>query len=177
MVCIPPATCAHIFSCCKYSCIPNVDLLRVTNEDAPCFRIVRTILNLLEESLHWLLGIQGSAHVFKLDLKVDCSDVSVCFKEVVQHVYCLYVGVAHHVVIQDVQVHWLEDADDLLIQCLLDGGACPVGLNILFPNVASGADLGRCSIRCCWCPPGGVWCYPKCWFVGRCWANHGVRSI
>jgi hypothetical protein len=61
-------------------CVPNVYLLRVTDEDAPCFRIVSTILNLLEESLHWLLGIPSSAHVFKVDLEVDCSDVAVSLK-------------------------------------------------------------------------------------------------
>jgi hypothetical protein len=147
---VSPATCAHDVACCKYFCVPNVDLLRVTNEDAPCVRIVSTILNMLEESLHWLLGIPSSAHVFKVDLEVDCSDVAVGLKEVVQHASCLDVGISHHVVIQYVQVPWLEHADDLLLQCLLDGGACPVSLNILFPNVASGADLGRCSIRCCW---------------------------
>jgi hypothetical protein len=82
-----------------------------------------------------------------------------------------------NVVIQDVQVHWLKHTDDLLLQCLLDGGAGLVSLNILFSNVASGADLSCCSICCCWCPPGGVWCYPKCWFLVRCWGNHNVRSI
>jgi hypothetical protein len=65
---VPTATGAHEVPCCKYFCIPNVDLLQVPNEDAPCFRIVSTVLNLLEESLHWLLGIPGSAHVFKVDL-------------------------------------------------------------------------------------------------------------
>jgi hypothetical protein len=82
---VPPATCAHEVACCKYFCVSNVDLLQVTNEDAPCFRIVSTILNLLEESLHWRLGIPSSAHVFKVDLEVDCSDDPVGLKEVVQH--------------------------------------------------------------------------------------------
>jgi hypothetical protein len=50
-------------------CIPNVDLLRVNNEDAPCLRIVSTVLNLLEKSL-------------------DCGDVALGLKEVVQHVSC-----------------------------------------------------------------------------------------
>jgi hypothetical protein len=68
--------------------MPNVDLLRVTDEDATSFRIVSTILNLIEESLHWLLGILGSAHVFKVDLEVDCGDVAISFKEVVQHASC-----------------------------------------------------------------------------------------
>jgi hypothetical protein len=82
---VPPATCAHEVACCKYFCVPNIDFLRVTNEDAPCFRVVGTILNLLEESLNWLLGIPSSAHVFKVDLEVDRSDVPVSVKEVIQH--------------------------------------------------------------------------------------------
>jgi hypothetical protein len=68
--------------------VPKVDLLRVTNEDALCFRIVGTILNLLEESLNWQLGIPSSTHVFKVDLKVDCSDVAVSLEEVIQHASC-----------------------------------------------------------------------------------------
>jgi hypothetical protein len=68
MVLVPTATGAHEVPCCKDFFIPNVDLLWVTNEDAPFLRIVSTILNLPEESLHWLLGIPGSAHVFKVDL-------------------------------------------------------------------------------------------------------------
>jgi hypothetical protein len=151
--------------------------MRGTNGDACCFRIVSAVLNLLQEGLHWLLGIPGSAHVLEVDLQVDCCDDAVGLKEMVQHVSCGDVGIAHHVVIQDLQVHWLEDANDLLLQCLLDGGAGPVSLNILFPNVATGAELGRCSICCCWLPPGGVWCFPKCWFPG-CWRrNVGVGSI
>jgi hypothetical protein len=63
-------------------------MLRVTNEDATSFRIVSTILNLIEESLHWLLGIPSSAHAFKVDLEVDCSDVALSLKEVVQHASC-----------------------------------------------------------------------------------------
>jgi hypothetical protein len=77
---VPPVTCAHEVACFKYFCIPNVDLLRVTNEDAPCFIIVGTILNLLEESLHCLLGIPSPAYVFKVDLEVDRSDVAVGLK-------------------------------------------------------------------------------------------------
>jgi hypothetical protein len=48
----------------------------------PCFRIVGTVLNLLEESLYWLMGIPSSAHVFKVDLEIDCSDVSVSLEKV-----------------------------------------------------------------------------------------------
>jgi hypothetical protein len=73
---VPPATCAHEVACCKYLCVPNVDLLRVTDEDATSFRIVGTVLNLLEESLHWMLGIPSLAHVFEVDIEVDRSDVA-----------------------------------------------------------------------------------------------------
>jgi hypothetical protein len=52
----------------------------------PCFRIVGTILNLLEESLNWLLRIPSPVHVFKVDLEVDRSDVPVSLEEVIRHV-------------------------------------------------------------------------------------------
>jgi hypothetical protein len=83
VVLVPPTTCTHEVDCCKYFCIPNVDLLRVTNEDDPCFRIVGTILNLLEQGINRLLRIPSPAHVFKLDLEVDCSDVAVSLEEVI----------------------------------------------------------------------------------------------
>jgi hypothetical protein len=83
---VPPATCAHEVTCGEYLCVANVDMLRVTNKDATCLRIVGTVLNMLEEILHWLLGIPSSAHMFKVDLEVDCSDVAVGFEEVIQHV-------------------------------------------------------------------------------------------
>jgi hypothetical protein len=60
---VPTATGAHEVPCCKYFCIPNFDLLRMTDGDAPCLRIVSTVLNLLEERLHLLLGTPCSAHV------------------------------------------------------------------------------------------------------------------
>jgi hypothetical protein len=85
---VPPATGAHEVACCKYFCVPNIDLLRVTNEEAPCFRVVSTVLNLLEESLHWLLGIPSLAHVFEVDLEVDRSDVALSLEEVIQHASC-----------------------------------------------------------------------------------------
>jgi hypothetical protein len=88
MFLVPPATCAHEVARCKYFCKPNVYLLRVTNEYAPCFRIVSTILNLLEQGLNWLLRIPSTAHVFKVDLEVDCSDFALSLEEVIQHVSC-----------------------------------------------------------------------------------------
>jgi hypothetical protein len=40
-------------------------------------------------------------------------------------------------------------------QCLLHGGICSVSLNILLSDVASFADVGRCSIRVGLGSPGG----------------------
>jgi hypothetical protein len=74
---VPPTAWAHEVVCCKYLCIPNADLLGVTDEDAPFFGIVSTILDLIEQGLNWLLGIPSSAHVFKVDLEVDRGDVPV----------------------------------------------------------------------------------------------------
>jgi hypothetical protein len=88
MLFIPPATCAHEVASCKYVSVANVDLLRVSNEDATCLRIICTILNLLEQGFNRLLGIPGSAHVFKVDFKIHRSDVAVSAEEVVQHVSC-----------------------------------------------------------------------------------------
>jgi hypothetical protein len=104
----PLTTCAHEVTSCKYFGVANVYLLRVSNEDASCFRIVCTILNLLEQGFKWMLGIPCSTHVFKIDLQVDRSNVAVSFEEVIQHVSCLDIGVANHVVGQNVQVHGLK---------------------------------------------------------------------
>jgi hypothetical protein len=60
---------------------------------------------------------------------------------------------------------------------LLHGGACPVSLNVLLPHMACSANLGRCSIRVGWGPPGGLWAYPKCWASIRCWEDHCVGCI
>jgi hypothetical protein len=88
MLFVPPATCAHEVTSCKYFGVTNVDLLRVSNEDASCFIIVCTIFNLIEQGFNWLLGIPCSAHVFKIDLQVNRSDVAISFEKVIQHVSC-----------------------------------------------------------------------------------------
>jgi hypothetical protein len=88
MFLVPPTTCTHEVTCCKYCCIPSVDLLRVTNEDAYCFRIVGRILNLLEQGLNRMLRISSPAHVFKIDLEVGRSDVAVSLEEVIQNASC-----------------------------------------------------------------------------------------
>jgi hypothetical protein len=88
MLFIPPATCAHEVASCKYFGVANVDFLRVSNQDATCLRIIRTILDLLEQGFNWLLGIPGPAHVFKIDFKIQGIDVSVSAEEVIHHVSC-----------------------------------------------------------------------------------------
>jgi hypothetical protein len=85
---VPPTTCGHEVACCKDFCIPHVDLLGVTDEDASCFLIVRTILDLLEQGLNGLLGIPSPAHVLEVDPEVDRGDVPVSLEEVIQHVSC-----------------------------------------------------------------------------------------
>jgi hypothetical protein len=61
----------------KIFAYPTLICCGVTNEDAPCFRIVSTILDLLEQGLNWLLGIPSPAHVLEVDLEVDRGDVPV----------------------------------------------------------------------------------------------------
>jgi hypothetical protein len=85
---VPPSTCTHEVTCCEYFCVSDVDLLGVPNEDAACFRIVGTILNLLEQGLNWLLRIPSLTHMFEIDLQVDRSDVAVILEEMIQHVSC-----------------------------------------------------------------------------------------
>jgi hypothetical protein len=88
MLFVPRTTSAHEVFSCKYLGVANIDLLRVSNEDDSCFRIVGTIFNLLEQGFNWLLGIPCSAHVFKVDLHVDPSDVALSAEKVIQHVSC-----------------------------------------------------------------------------------------
>jgi hypothetical protein len=43
--------------------------------------------------------------------------------------------------------------------------------------MASGADLGCCSISVGWCPPGGLWYCPRCWSGVRCRSYHSVGGV
>jgi hypothetical protein len=106
------------------------------------------------------------AHVVEVHLEVDRGDV----------VSRRYIGVTHYVVIQYVLINWLKHTDELFFQCLLHGGICSVSLNILLPDVASCADLGRCSIHVGCGPPWGWWSCPTCWSDVRCWSYHGLRG-
>jgi hypothetical protein len=83
---VPTATGAHELPCFKDFCISNIDLLRGTDGDAYCLRIVSTVLNFLEEGLNWLLGIPGSPHILEVDLQVDRCDVAIGLEEMVQHI-------------------------------------------------------------------------------------------
>jgi hypothetical protein len=62
-------------------------------------------------------------------------------------------------------------------QSLLHGGVCAVSLNVLLPNVTSGANLGGCAVRVGWGPTWGLWAYLKCWACIRCWGDHCVGCI
>jgi hypothetical protein len=117
---VPTATGAHELPCCKYFCISNVDLLGGTYGDSSCLWIVSTVLNLLEEGLNWLLGIPCSAHVLEVDLQVNRCDVAMGLEEMVHHLSRWDVGISHHNVIQDLQVHGLQCSNDLLLQSFLD---------------------------------------------------------
>jgi hypothetical protein len=113
MLFIPPATRAHEVPSWKHIGIANVYLLRVSNDDAACLRIIYTILNLLKQGFNWLLGIPCSAHVFTVDLQIHRSDFAVSAEEVIQHVSGWDIGEADHVVIQNVQIHGFKNTDDL----------------------------------------------------------------
>jgi hypothetical protein len=42
--------------------------------------------------------------VLEVYFQVDRSDVAICLEEMVQHVSCCDVGVAHHVVVEDLKI-------------------------------------------------------------------------
>jgi hypothetical protein len=83
MLFIQPATCAHEVSSCKYFGVATSDFLRVSNDEAACLLTICTLLNLLEQGFNRLLGIPCSAHVFKVDFKINRSDVAVSAEEVI----------------------------------------------------------------------------------------------
>jgi hypothetical protein len=145
---------------CKYFCISNVDLLWVPDKDTPCLRVIGTILNLLEQGFNGLLWISCSTHVFKVDFKINRGDVAVSSEQMVKHVSSGDVGKTNHVSIQNVQVHWLKNTDNLLFQSLLHGSACAVSFNVLLPDVTRCANLGSCAFSVGWIPPWGCWAYP-----------------
>jgi hypothetical protein len=59
------------------------------------------------------------AFPYKVDFKIHSGDVAVCGEEMVEHVPSVDIGKANHVIIQNVQVHWFKNIDDLLFQSLL----------------------------------------------------------
>jgi hypothetical protein len=157
---VPPATGAHEVPSCKYVCISNVDLLWVSNKDAPCLIVIFTILNLLEQGFNRLLRIPWSPHVFKFDFKIHRGDVAISAEKMVQHVPSGDVGKTNHVIIQNVPVHWFKNTDELLFQSLLHGSVCAISLNVFLPGVTCCANLGSCAVSVGWSPPGGCWAYP-----------------
>jgi hypothetical protein len=103
-----PATGAHKVPCRKDLCISHVDLLRMANFEASCLRKVSTLLNLLEQGLHWLLRVPCPAHLLKIVFQINSCDSVILKKEVLKHLSGRDVSAANHSVIQDLQVHWLK---------------------------------------------------------------------
>jgi hypothetical protein len=97
---VPPATGAHEVPICKYFGIANVDLLWFSNKNAPCLRVIVTILNLLEQGFNRLLRIPCSPHVFKVDFKIHRGDVAVSAEYMVKHVPSRDAGKTNHAIIQ-----------------------------------------------------------------------------
>jgi hypothetical protein len=94
---VSPATGAHEVPSCIFFCIDNIDLLWVSNKNAPCLRVIITILNLLEQGFNRLLGIPCSTHVFKVVFKINRSDVAVSAEKMVEHVPRGDVSKSNHV--------------------------------------------------------------------------------
>jgi hypothetical protein len=80
---ISTAACTHEVPSCKDLCITNIDLLRVTNDNASCFRIISTILNMFEKGLNRLLRVPCAAHLFKIVFKIHSRDVAISNEETV----------------------------------------------------------------------------------------------
>jgi hypothetical protein len=157
---IPPATGAHEVPSCNFFGITNIYLMRVPNDNASCFRIISTILNLFEKGLNRLLRVTCAVHLFKIIFQIHSRDVAISHEEMVQHLTRCDVCKTHHVVVYNVQVHSLKNSDDLFSECLLHRGVGAVGINGFFPAVSGCTNLRRSAVSILWCPPGGCWVYP-----------------
>jgi hypothetical protein len=62
---VPYAAGAHEIACGKNIGIAHIYLLWVAHNYSSCLREVSTILDLLEQGLHWLMGILSLAHLLK----------------------------------------------------------------------------------------------------------------
>jgi hypothetical protein len=122
--------------------------------------MVGEILNLLEQGFNRLLGIPCAAHVFKVVFQANHGDVPIGAEEMVNHGPYGDVGKTNHVIIQNVQVHWFKNIDDLLFQSLLHGSVGTVSFKLFIPGVSLCANLGRCAVSVARSPPGGWWDFP-----------------
>jgi hypothetical protein len=92
---VPGFSCGHFFissaastpetSCGKYLGISHADFLFMANFNTFFNRAVHEILNLLQQGLHWLLGVPRLAHIFKVVFQVHISDAYIVEKQVVKH--------------------------------------------------------------------------------------------
>jgi hypothetical protein len=74
---------------------------------------VGSILNLFEQGFNRLLGIPCSAHVFKVVFQIYRGDVSIGGEYMVKHGPGRDVGKTNHFIVQNFQVHWFKNSDDL----------------------------------------------------------------
>jgi hypothetical protein len=109
---IPPATGTHEVPSGKYFGITHIYLLWVPNDDAICFRIVSTILDLFEKGLTRLLWVPCVAHLFEIVFQINSCDVSINHEKVVQHLPSCNICKTHHFFIENVQLHRLKNSDD-----------------------------------------------------------------
>jgi hypothetical protein len=116
---VPPVAGAHEVACCKYLGVAHVNLKSVANCYSFCLRKVSTILNLLEQGLHWLLGVPCLAYVLKSVFEINRCDADISKKEVLKHFPRRNVIKSNHVIIQYVEVHWFKKSDNLFFKRLL----------------------------------------------------------
>jgi hypothetical protein len=140
--------------------ISSVDLLWVSKKDSPFLRLIGTILNLLEQGFNRLLGTPCSMDVLNIDFQINRGDIALSAEYMVEHVLSGDVGKSNHVIIQNIQLHWFKNTDDLPFQSLLHGSVCVISLNVFLPDTTCCADLGGCAVRVGWSPYGGCWGYP-----------------
>jgi hypothetical protein len=73
-----------------------------------------------------------------------------------KHVSSGDVGKTNHVIIENVQVHWFKNTDNLLFQSLLHRSVCAISLNVFLP------DMTRCTNL----ESGECWLEPAWWLLG-----------
>jgi hypothetical protein len=85
---------------------------------------------------------------------------------------------AYHVVIQNVQVHWIKNSNDLFLKRLFRRVECTLGEDCFLPRVSDCAELCRRSlVQNCRCTSWGCWVGPKDCSIFACWCNNCVCCV